>query len=39
MRLMCTIDLFDTRTMETRLLEQFVTVAAEGSVTRAAERL
>ncbi|WP_420369618.1 LysR family transcriptional regulator [Curtobacterium sp. L1-20] len=25
--------------METRLLEQFVTVAAEGSVTRAAERL
>jgi len=39
MRLMCTIDLFDTRTVETRLLEQFITVAAEGSVTRAAERL
>lgn len=33
------IDLVDTRWMETRLLEQFVTVAAEGSVTRAAERL
>ena len=36
---MSVIDLLDTQTMETRLLEQFVTVAAEGSVTRAAERL
>lgn len=33
------IDRIDTGAMETRLLEQFVTVAAEGSVTRAAERL
>ncbi|PYY45444.1 LysR family transcriptional regulator [Curtobacterium sp. MCBD17_023] len=33
------IDLVDDVRMETRLLEQFVTVAAEGSVTRAAERL
>lgn len=33
------IDRIDTESMETRLLEQFVTVAAEGSVTRAAERL
>jgi DNA-binding transcriptional LysR family regulator len=39
MLLMSTIDRIDTRRMETRLLEQFVTVAAEGSVTRAAERL
>lgn len=39
MLLMSTIDAVDTRTMETRLLEQFVTVATEGSVTRAAERL
>jgi len=37
--LMSVIDLVDTRTMETRLLEQFVAVAAEGTVTRAAERL
>ncbi|SOC89870.1 DNA-binding transcriptional regulator, LysR family [Curtobacterium sp. 314Chir4.1] len=36
---MTTIERVDTRGMETRLLEQFVTVAAEGSVTRAAERL
>jgi DNA-binding transcriptional LysR family regulator len=33
------IDRVDDEAMETRLLEQFVTVAAEGSVTRAAERL
>lgn len=33
------IDVIDTCGVETRLLEQFVTVAAEGSVTRAAERL
>ncbi len=33
------IDLVDDESMETRLLEQFVTVATEGSVTRAAERL
>lgn len=33
------IDRIDDGGMETRLLEQFVTVAAEGSVTRAAERL
>lgn len=39
MLLMSAIDPVDTRTVETRLLEQFVTVAAEGSVTRAAERL
>lgn len=36
---MAGIDLVDDVRMETRLLEQFVTVAAEGSVTRAAERL
>ncbi len=36
---MATIGLVDTRRVETRLLEQFVAVAAEGSVTRAAERL
>ena len=39
MILMSPIDPVDTRMMETRLLEQFVTVADEGSVTRAAERL
>ena len=39
MLLMSTIDAVDTLKMETRLLEQFVTVATEGSVTRAAERL
>jgi DNA-binding transcriptional LysR family regulator len=39
MLLMATIDPIDTREVETRLLEQFVAVAAEGSVTRAAERL
>ncbi len=39
MRLMSPIDVIDDRDMETRLLEQFVAVAAEGSVTRAAERL
>ena len=39
MRLMIVIELIDDEPMETRLLEQFVTVAAEGSVTRAAERL
>ncbi|ROS78159.1 DNA-binding transcriptional LysR family regulator [Curtobacterium sp. PhB130] len=33
------IDRVDDGFMETRLLEQFVTVATEGSVTRAAERL
>ncbi|ROP65258.1 LysR family transcriptional regulator [Curtobacterium sp. ZW137] len=33
------IDRVDDAFMETRLLEQFVTVATEGSVTRAAERL
>jgi len=37
--LMFTIDPIDTRPVETRLLEQFVAVASEGSVTRAAERL
>ncbi|WP_186317610.1 LysR family transcriptional regulator [Curtobacterium sp. 9128] len=36
---MIIIDCVDDGHMETRLLEQFVTVAAEGSVTRAAERL
>jgi len=36
---MTDIDAVDTCTMETRLLEQFVAVAVEGSVTRAAERL
>ncbi|MCJ1713972.1 LysR family transcriptional regulator [Curtobacterium sp. VKM Ac-2922] len=36
---MRTIDPVDDVGMETRLLEQFVAVAAEGSVTRAAERL
>jgi DNA-binding transcriptional LysR family regulator len=36
---MIVIDEIDDGVMETRLLEQFVTVAAEGSVTRAAERL
>lgn len=39
MVLMRTIELIDDGRMETRLLEQFVAVAAEGSVTRAAERL
>ena len=39
MLLMCVIDRTDTQGMETRLLEQFVAVASEGSVTRAAERL
>lgn len=39
MLLMCPIDVVDDRDMETRLLEHFVAVAAEGSVTRAAERL
>lgn len=39
MLLMAAIDTIDTWSMETRLLEQFVAVAAEGSVTRAAERL
>jgi DNA-binding transcriptional LysR family regulator len=33
------IDLIDDQGMETRLLEQFVTVADEGNVTRAAGRL
>ncbi len=37
--LMIDIDPVDTRPVETRLLEQFVAVASEGSVTRAAERL
>lgn len=37
--LMIAIDPIDTRPVETRLLEQFVAVASEGSVTRAAERL
>lgn len=37
--LMIDIDPIDTSLMETRLLEQFVAVASEGSVTRAAERL
>ncbi|PZE65028.1 LysR family transcriptional regulator [Curtobacterium sp. MCBD17_021] len=37
--LMIAIDQVDDEGMETRLLEQFVAVAAEGSVTRAAERL
>lgn len=36
---MSAIDLIDDRRMETRLLEQFVAVADEGTVTRAAERL
>ncbi|WP_181431166.1 LysR family transcriptional regulator [Curtobacterium sp. MCBD17_021] len=36
---MIAIDQVDDEGMETRLLEQFVAVAAEGSVTRAAERL
>ncbi|WP_161972652.1 LysR family transcriptional regulator [Curtobacterium sp. HSID17257] len=36
---MIDIDPVDTHPMETRLLEQFVAVASEGSVTRAAERL
>ncbi|WP_267422460.1 MULTISPECIES: LysR family transcriptional regulator [unclassified Curtobacterium] len=36
---MSTIDLVDDGRMETRLLEQFVAVADEGTVTRAAERL
>ncbi|MFJ3028053.1 LysR family transcriptional regulator [Curtobacterium sp. NPDC087080] len=36
---MIDIDPVDTRPVETRLLEQFVAVASEGSVTRAAERL
>ncbi|WP_181439643.1 LysR family transcriptional regulator [Curtobacterium sp. MCBD17_032] len=36
---MTTIDLVDDEGMETRLLEQFVAVATEGGVTRAAERL
>ncbi len=39
MLLMSPIDVVDDRDMETRLLEHFVAVAAEGSVTRAAERL
>ncbi len=39
MLLMDTIEQIDDGRMETRLLEQFVTVATEGSVTRAAERL
>ncbi|PYY31757.1 LysR family transcriptional regulator [Curtobacterium sp. MCPF17_031] len=37
--LMCAIEIIDDGGMETRLLEQFLNVAAEGSVTRAAERL
>jgi DNA-binding transcriptional LysR family regulator len=36
---MSAIDLVDDGWMETRLLEQFVAVADEGTVTRAAERL
>lgn len=36
---MSAIDLIDDGAMETRLLEQFVAVADEGTVTRAAERL
>jgi DNA-binding transcriptional LysR family regulator len=36
---MSAIDLIDDESMETRLLEQFVAVADEGTVTRAAERL
>ncbi|WP_175481414.1 LysR family transcriptional regulator [Curtobacterium sp. MMLR14_010] len=36
---MSAIDLVDDGRMETRLLEQFVAVADEGTVTRAAERL
>ncbi|MBF4583806.1 LysR family transcriptional regulator [Curtobacterium sp. VKM Ac-2865] len=36
---MSAIDLLDDGPMETRLLEQFVAVADEGTVTRAAERL
>ncbi|MFS0729106.1 LysR family transcriptional regulator [Curtobacterium sp. 1P10AnD] len=36
---MITIDLVDDDVVETRLLEQFVAVADEGGVTRAAERL
>ncbi|MCL9665790.1 LysR family transcriptional regulator [Curtobacterium albidum] len=36
---MIDIDPVDNRPVETRLLEQFVAVASEGSVTRAAERL
>jgi DNA-binding transcriptional LysR family regulator len=36
---MSAIDLIDDWRMETRLLEQFVAVADEGTVTRAAERL
>ncbi len=39
MFLMCGIDAVDDGVMETRLLEQFVAVATEGGVTRAAERL
>lgn len=39
MLLMITIDLVDDDVVETRLLEQFVAVADEGGVTRAAERL
>jgi DNA-binding transcriptional LysR family regulator len=39
MILMSAIDLIDDGPMETRLLEQFVAVADEGTVTRAAERL
>jgi DNA-binding transcriptional LysR family regulator len=39
MSLMSAIDLLDDGRMETRLLEQFVAVADEGTVTRAAERL
>jgi DNA-binding transcriptional LysR family regulator len=39
MFLMSVIDRVDDGAMETRLLEQFVAVADEGNVTRAAERL
>jgi len=39
MLLLPAIELVDDGAMETRLLEQFVAVAAEGNVTRAAERL